>query len=120
MNARELLTRRLLAELPQEHEMTFDQAWSTWWMNPRAKGGFRLSRHGFDIMCEILHLDYWRIEIPKLSLANILALDRKLHAPYYIDQKRKDLVLFHSRDAVMVRLHGDVNRWIELLSARES
>lgn len=120
MTPREHLTRRVLEQLPSEHQTSFDQAWHTWWMNPRARGGFRLSRVGFAIMTDVLELEHWRIDVPRLSLNNVLELDQKLETPYYIDQKARDLVLFGSRDAVMANLYGDVVRWINLMGRRES
>jgi hypothetical protein len=120
MTLRELLTRRAIEQLPEQHQIPFEQAWHTWWMNPRKRSGFRLSRAGFTVMTEILELEHWRIDVPRLSLNNILELDQKLETPYYIDQKARDLVLFGSRDAVMANLHGDVVRWIQLMSRRDS
>lgn len=120
MTTREQLTRRALELLPQQHQIPFDQARHTWWMNTRRRGGFRLSRAGFTVMTEILELEHWRIDIPRLSLNNILQFDQKLETPYYIDQKAGDLVLFGSREAVMANLHGDVVRWIQLMSRRDS
>lgn len=120
MTPREQLTRRALDELDAHHKTTFETAWHTWWMNPRAQGGFRLSRRGFEVMSEFLDLEHWSIDLPRLSLSNTLALDQKLETPYYIDQKHRVLVLFGSRDAVMARLHGDAVRWINSLSRRDS
>jgi hypothetical protein len=50
----------------------------------------------------------------------MVELDKKLTTPYYIDAKKKQLVLFGSREAMMATLHGDIRRWLELLDRRNT
>ena len=49
----------------------------------------------------------------------ILDLDRKLIWPYYLDfnarKKRRRIVFFGSREAMMAAMYGDLERWLASL-----
>ena len=56
-------------------------------------------------------------------MTHVLSLDRKLQMPYYIVGKKKipvDLVMFGSKEAMLVNLYGDLDKflrnynWLEL------
>jgi hypothetical protein len=115
MTPREQLTRRLLDELPSTHHTCLEQARITWWMNLRRDGGFRLSRQGFEILAQVLELQHWRLDTPDLTSADVLQLDKRLTTPYYLDQKRRELVLFGSREAMMAVLYADLKVWLSSL-----
>jgi len=90
-----------------------------WWVNPRRNGGMRLTTEGFYIMSDVLDIEHWTIAAP-VHLKLLLELDKKLQSPYYVNTKKKEVVLFGSRDAMMANLHGDLKRYIELLDRRSS
>lgn len=89
---------------------------NTWYYNIRSQGGFRLTAMGFQAL-QTAAMNSWSIDInPRdLTKINLLALDRKLNWPYYIDSRRKKLVLFSSRDAMMATLYGDLQAWLHSL-----
>ena len=116
MNRRQL-TERLIELLPEERKIPIDEAQQFWWINPRNTGGFRLSKTGFDIMHRELEFEHWTVTSPA-NLRLLLELDKKLQSPYYVDAKKKELVLFGSREAMMATLHGDVKRYLDLLERR--
>ena len=113
------LTQRLVEQLDPESEITVEQAMRTWWFNIRKNGGMRLTGTGYDMFTN--QLDITRYEWPiadplAFNQHVILALDRKLHMPYYISSTKgipKKIVLFGSQEAVMVNLYGDLGRWLD-------
>jgi hypothetical protein len=90
-------------------------AMKTWWVNLRAKGGLRLTDHGYHIFHGVLKLDNWHIDFAKsdkVTKQTILDLDRKLDWPYYIDVRRRRLIFFSSKEAMMATLYGNLNTWL--------
>jgi hypothetical protein len=53
------------------------------------------------------------LELKNLNKTGLLALDRKLTFPYYIDHKKKQLVMFSSREAMLATLYGDLKQFLE-------
>jgi hypothetical protein len=49
----------------------------------------------------------------------ILDLDRKMEWPYYLDfnvrKKRRRIVFFGSREAMMAAMYGDLEKWLASL-----
>jgi len=78
----------------------------------------RLTHQGYDVFVNDLKIEYYVFEIPantKFNQRMILALDRKLQMPYYIkrDQRRVcKLIFFGSREAVLVNLYGDLEKFL--------
>lgn len=101
--------------------MDVDKALGTWYYNLRSSGGYRLTELGYQAL-QTAAVNSWSIEInPRdLTKTNLLDLDRKLRWPYYIDARRKRLVLFSSRDAVIASLYGDLKTWLASLGSRHS
>ena len=110
------IVQRLLDSIPERFRETPDEAMITWWANIRDGGGLRLTQHGYEILNDVLSLESWILELPdpKKSLTKkvILGMDRKLEWPYYIDVKKKRVVFFGSREAMMASMYGDLGRWI--------
>ena len=119
MTPRDQLTLNVLKLLPESEQITFDEASRAWWKNFRTDGGYRLTPEGFLVFNTILEVENWRVSSPA-NLRLLVELDKKLNSPYYVDTKKKELVLFGSREAMMATLHGDVKRWLELLQNRNS
>lgn len=55
------------------------------------------------------------IENPRNTLTKgvILDMDHKLSWPYFIDTKKKRIVFFGSREALMANLYGDLRAWLD-------
>lgn len=118
------LTRRLVTQLPESHATTVDQAMKTWWVNIRASGGMRLTHAGYEIMKDVLQLEHWDWDLadePRqiFNKKMILDLDRRLEWPFFIEvnikKKRRHIVFFSSREAMMARLFNDLRAWLDSL-----
>jgi len=89
----------------------------------------RLTQHGYHIMHEVLQLESWQMDLSGTDPSHpsrspmtkkiILDLDRKLTWPYYLDfnarKKRRRIVFFGSREAMMAAMYGDLERWLASL-----
>jgi hypothetical protein len=118
------IVQRLLADIPNELREPEDRAMKTWWANIRREGGLRLTHHGYEIMHDVLKLESWVLDLldghatqsSRITKKIILDLDRKLEWPYYIDfnarKKRRRIVLFGSREAMMASMYGDLEAWL--------
>ena len=123
------IVQRLLADIPDALREPEDRAMKTWWANIRPQGGLRLTQHGYHIMHEVLQLESWTLELSedndargfrsRMTKKIILDLDRKLEWPYYLDfnarKKRRRIVFFGSREAMMATMYGDLERWLASL-----
>lgn len=111
------LTRQLVEKLPPG-SWTFDQARITWWYNFRYGGGMRLTKQGYDAFVNELKIEHYEFDIPKttkFTYGTILALDHRLQTPYYIardNQRFNKLIFFGSREAVLVNLYGDLEKFL--------
>ena len=123
------IVQRLLVDIPNALREPEDRAMKTWWANIRPQGGLRLTQHGYHIMHEVLQLESWTLELSedndargfrsRMTKKIILDLDRKLEWPYYLDfnarKKRRRIVFFGSREAMMATMYGDLERWLASL-----
>ncbi len=123
------IVQRLLADIPVQYKESESQAMITWWANIRRDGGFRLTQHGYAIMHDVLKLESWVLDLSdgndiqsshsRITKKIILDLDRKLEWPYYLDfnarKKRRRIVFFGSREAMMAAMYGDLERWLASL-----
>jgi hypothetical protein len=123
------IVQRLLVDIPDALREPEDRAMITWWANIRRDGGLRLTHHGYEIMHDVLKLESWVLDLsdgnePRSSCSRmtkkiILDLDRKLEWPYYLDfnarKKRRRIVFFGSREAMMAAMYGDLERWLASL-----
>ena len=119
MRDKKLLTDALVKELDPELGITTKVAMTTWWINFRSNGGMRLTKMGYFIFDNELELAKYEyiIENPvKFTQKLVLAMDRKLQTPYYIETEKnipKKVIFFGSREAVMTTLYGDLKRFLD-------
>ena len=118
MNIKQGITVTVLNVLSLEDRPTLEQALQTWWMNFRADGGMRLTNAGYTAFsqCEI---DCYEFDVPP-SVAvlprHLLTLDKKLNCPYYIKiGKTPKLILFGSKQAMMLAMYGDIDKFLSYL-----
>jgi hypothetical protein len=121
------IVQRLLVDIPDTHKEPESQAMITWWANIRPEGGLRLTQHGYHIMHDLLELESWELVLSdhnqtsrnRVTKKIVLELDRKLEWPYYLDynsrKKRRRIVFFGSREAMMATMYGDLERWLASL-----
>ena len=121
------IVQRLLVDIPDALREPEQQAMKTWWANIRPQGGLRLTQHGYHIMHDVLQLESWQMDLSGMDPSHpsrsqmtkkiILDLDRKLAWPYYLDfnlrKKRRRIVFFGSREAMMATMYGDLNQWLD-------
>ena len=115
-NNKKEITKTLLELLTDSTDV--DQALTTWYMNIRPQGGLRLTAIGYTVL-KTLNLESWTVPLPEgkrgLSKRLLLDLDHKLQWPYYIDVKKKQLIMFSSREAMMATLYGDLKTFLKQL-----
>jgi hypothetical protein len=118
------IIQRLMPQIPMEYQQSVDHAMKTWWANIRRDGGMRLTAAGYEMMHDVLKLESWRLDLAEqprqiFTKRLILALDRKLEWPYYIEvnvRKRiRHIVFFGSREAMMATMYGDLEKWVASL-----
>lgn len=126
-NKREI-TQHLLALLGDTPVMLSTQgasfkdvndAMKIWYVNIRESGGLRLTGIGYAILT-MLNIESWTMALPEgkrgLNKKLLLDLDHKLQWPYYIDIKKKQLVFFSSREAMLANLYGDLQAFLKQYS----
>ena len=116
------MIQHLMPQVPMEYQQSIESAMQTWWVNIRQDGGMRLTDLGYEIMHDVLKLESWELDLADqerqiFTKRLILDLDRKLEWPYYIEvsmrKKRRRIVFFSSREAMMATMYGDLARWIQ-------
>ena len=117
------LTKRLIELLPEDHRLSIEEAMVLWYTNIRNNGGFRLTQNGFLAM-KILGLESWSVPLNDVKITMdknlLLALDRKLTWPYFIDYKKKEIVFYSSREAVMATMYSSIKNWLDHMPERRS
>lgn len=115
-NNKRQLTQRLLDLIPDQSG-NIDQALKLWYMNIRDTGGLRLTSIGYSVL-RTLDIESWCMDLDpkKINKKTILELDRKLQWPYYIDVKRKQIVFFSSKEAMLATLYGDLGSFLKQYS----
>ena len=117
------LTKRLIELLPEDHRISLEEAMIVWYTNFRNNGGFRLTQNGLQVM-KILGLESWSVELDDIKITMdktlLLALDRKLTWPYFIDYKKKEIVFYSSREAVMATMYSSIKNWLDHMPERRS
>ena len=117
------ITKRLIELLPEDHRLSIEEALVLWYTNIRNNGGFRLTQNGFLAM-KILGLESWSVPLNDIKITMdknlLLALDRKLTWPYFIDYKKKEIIFYSSREAVMATMYGSIKNWLDNMPQRKS
>ena len=117
------LTKRLVELLPEDHRLSVEEAMILWYTNIRNNGGFRLTQNGFQAL-KILGLESWSVPLTDIKITMdknlLLALDRKLTWPYFIDYKKKEIIFYSSREAVMATMYGSIKNWLDNMPQRKS
>ena len=117
------LTKQLIELLPADHGVSVEEAMVLWYTNIRNNGGFRLTQNGFQVM-KILGLESWSVPLNDIKITMdknlLLDLDRKLTWPYFIDYKKKEIVFYSSKEAVMATMYGSIKNWLDNMPQRRS
>ena len=117
------LTKRLIELLPEDHRLSVEEAMVLWYTNIRNNGGFRLTQNGLQAM-KILGLESWSVPLNDIKITMdknlLLSLDRKLTWPYFIDYKKKEIIFYSSREAVMATMYGSIKNWLDNMPQRKS
>jgi len=115
------IVQRLMPLVPMEYQQSIESVMRTWWANIRRDGGMRLTDLGYEIMHDVLRLESWELDLRDrdhtiFTKRLIVDLDRKLKWPYYIEvsikKKRRRMVFFGSREAMMATMYGDLKQWL--------
>lgn len=115
-NNKKEITQRLLDMVPNgDHDL--DQALKIWYMNIRSTGGMRLTSIGYTVL-KTLEIESWTVDLDprKINKKIILEMDHKLQWPYYIDTKKRQLIFFSSREAMLATLYGDLGSFLKQYS----
>lgn len=116
-NKREL-TQQLVEKFPVEMNMSWEALYPLWWYNLRGSGGMRLTKLGYETFIDHFKLEHYDVAVDPFEVTSklILAMDRKLQMPYYIETKKKmptKIIFFGSREAMMANLYGGVQKFID-------
>ena len=118
MRNKDKLIEQLLAQTPVGG-ISFESAKVGWFYNIRPNGGLRLTDFGLTCLKDDIKLEYYSYTIKdplSFNQRTILALDRKLTMPYYIETKKgipTTLLFFGSKEAVLVNLYGDLDKFLD-------
>lgn len=118
--SREDLTRRMWASA-SDLELTdsvLALMFQRWWVNYQEHGGFRLTQEGYHILRDNMDMPCWTLNLTSVTPRILLALDQKLTTPYYLDVRKRKIVMFGSQEAMMATLHGDLDRYLNLTHKR--
>lgn len=78
------------------------------WQNPLSKTSYRLTKEGYNFLSTIVQLKHYPLELKSnimLTGRTLLALDKHLTTPFYLDGSKK-IIFFGEKDAIMVTLTG--------------
>lgn len=116
------ITRRIIQSSARLGTIDLDSALKTWFQNIRPEGGMRLTTYGYKIL-RTLEIESWSWRWPEqkgyIDKKLLLAMDRKLEYPYFINVKTKEVIFFSSREAMMTTLYGDIKSWLDSLVSRD-
>lgn len=81
------------------------------WRNIRPEGGYRLTQFGHDVL-QSIGIKNWTIKIkntPTHTGNTLLAMDRYLERPYYVDNRRHNIIVYDEDTATQLLLYdGDL------------
>ena len=116
MRNKQVITEELIELLPVENRLRIEEAMVTWWFNLRENGGLRLTHTGYRALKSAIKLETYRFDLNQpRSVKNkklILALDRKLQWPYYMEKSWIDF--FSSKEAMLAKLYPDLENFLKL------
>ena len=115
MRDKRQLTQLLIDQLPEHNRAPVDEIYPIWWQNLRSGGGMRLTDRGYDAFCNLLQLEHYYFPLAGLDLHTVIAMDRKLQLPYYVEFRKRvsyNLILFGSQEAVLINLYGDLKKFL--------
>lgn len=116
MRNKQAITQELLILIPDEKRPKLEEAMITWWFNLRENGGLRLTDSGYKTLKKTIQLESYRFEIPQPRAHKnkrlILALDRKLQWPYYMEKNWVEF--FSSKEAVMANMYPSLESFLGL------
>jgi len=119
MFSKQKITQKIIQRLPENDRPTYDEACKSWWMNFREGGGMRLTTAGY-MALGTGDFETYSFAVPTNIVAiarHLLTLDKKLDCPYYIKiGKNPQIVLFGSKQAVMLAMYNDLEKWLKYLS----
>jgi hypothetical protein len=118
---RDEFTLQMWRQLPAAiHEtMSLETVQLQWWHDSRADGGWRLSWTGLVDLTDVLHIESWDFDFATREIQPwmLLKLKKNVSVPYYITDNRKHtrITVLDSKQAVMINLYGQVEKWIKSL-----
>lgn len=114
MRDKAALVEDYISRLPYEPKPTTREAVIAWFFNISNTGGLRLTHLGFQTL-QHLQEPSWEIEVAEAKIFKnnrlLLALDKKLTGPYYINKKK--LIMFNSREAFLASFYKDLQHFLE-------
>jgi len=118
MRDKQALTKTLVDQLDPSLGITVDTANKSWWINPRNRGGMRLTKEGHNAFTQLLNLEHYDYNVDPFDLNSkiIVAMDRQLQQPYYIVTKKQmpvQIIFFGSKEAMMANLYGNIRKFID-------
>jgi hypothetical protein len=118
MYSRKYFTQKILNQLPEDQQLSSEEALKSWWVNVRDQGGFRLSDQGFNVLIS-LNLEHWDFDTISITARHLIELDKKLSYPYYLETgKKPKLILFGGGEATLLAIYGDLNKFLKGLENR--
>lgn len=113
---KEEITRKILPLIDSTEILDFDYAMKTWWVNIRDTGGLSLTTLG-DKVFRQTKIECYDLILGWTNYSNacMLMLDRKMPCPYYIyiASKQNFVRVYDSRVAMMITLHGGVEKFLK-------
>lgn len=113
---KQAITKLLINQLPDGNHLKLEEAMVTWWFNIREDGGLRLTKTGYRALKKELQLETWRFEVAQPRATKnkrlILALDRKLKWPYYMEKNWVEF--FNSKEAMTAQLYPTLESFLDL------
>jgi hypothetical protein len=115
---KESITQQLIEQFSGDVRPNVDLAVKEWWMNFRDSGGLRLSEPGYTVFNQFDLIRYeHQLNGFVINASFLILLDKKLTCPYYIKTgKNPKLIMFGSKEAMMLKLYGDIENYLNMLS----
>lgn len=113
---RNKFVNQLLKTLSSEQiELINPSDW--WWINNKLDN-WRLTATGYSDFVKVFNLEHWEFsfDLKEMPTWIYLRLSKKLKIPFFIvNHKKSKLIVFDSKSALMIKLYGDLTKWIRTL-----